>query len=351
MQSTAPSAVEAEAADGLQRLRYFQHFSDADGQVIAAGELERAATRLLYDDVLLKEGAPRQLILLLGHPRPDVQIAACRALVACCRFPSIQQEFVAENGVSALVPLLGRSGVDPMVCVHACLATTAVAQHPEGQEAFTGAGALRKLMVLARDELHPAQDEAAAALAAVGGHKSAANSVAVTSVSSQEAAESFVLMVAHGGSVSREQAALGIRQLCGTARSRQRLVDAGAVRALLGCCDFWKLEAARAAALALAALCEEPSAARAVPAAQVPPATEGQSKPRSGLDCLEVFVDSKDGATRLAGIRPEPTPGPEPQRSLSPPHFSPQACACSRASASSPRTTRAAAPPSARPRG
>ena len=148
----------------------------------------------------------------------------------------------------------------------------------------------------------------------MGGHKSAANSVAVTSVSSQEAAESFVLMVAHGGSVSREQAALGIRQLCGTARSRQRLVDAGAVRALLGCCDFWKLEAARAAALALAALCEEPSAARAVPAAQVPPATEGQSKPRSGLDCLEVFVDSKDGATRLAGIRPEPTPGPEPQR-------------------------------------
>ena len=155
MQSTAVSAAEAEAADGLQRLRYFQHFSDADGQVIAAGELERAAARLLYDDVLLKEGAPRQLILLLGNPRPDAQIAACRALVACCRFPSIQQEFVAENGVGPLVPLLGRSGVDPMVCVHACLATTAVAQHPEGQEAFTGAGALRKLMVLARDELHP----------------------------------------------------------------------------------------------------------------------------------------------------------------------------------------------------
>ena len=310
MQSTAVSAAEAEAADGLQRLRYFQHFSDADGQVIAAGELERAAARLLYDDVLLKEGAPRQLILLLGNPRPDAQIAACRALVACCRFPSIQQEFVAENGVGPLVPLLGRSGVDPMVCVHACLATTAVAQHPEGQEAFTGAGALRKLMVLARDELHPAQDEAAAALAAVGGHKSAANSAAVTSVSSQEAAESFVLMVAHGGSISREQASLGIRQLCGTARSRQRLVDAGAVPALLGCSDFWKPEVAKAAALALAGLCEEPSAARAVPSAQVPPATEGQSKPRSGLDCLEVFVDSKDGATRLAGTNPNPNPNP-----------------------------------------
>ena len=335
MESVAPTAADAEAADGLQRLRYFQHFSDADGQVIAAGELERAATRLLYDDVLLKEGAPRQLILLLGNPRPDAQIAACRALVACCRFPSIQQEFVAENGVGPLVPLLGRSGVDPMVCVHACLVTTAVAQHPEGQEAFAGAGALRKLMVLARDELHPAQDEAAAALAAVGGHESAANSGGKTSVSSQEAAESFVLMVAHGGWVSREQAANGIRQLCGTARrdrtarqanwvrSSQRLVEAGAVPALLGCCDFWKPQVAKAAALALASLCEEPSAARAVPSANVPPAargllspeataaTEAQSKPRSGLDCLEFFVDSEDGATRLAGTNPNPNPEPQ----------------------------------------
>ena len=167
--------------------------------------------RLLYDDVLLKEGAPRQLIRLLGNARPEVQVAACRALVACCRFPAVQQEFVAENGVAPLVPLLRRSGVDPMVCVHACLAVTAVAQHPEGQEAFTAAGALRKLMVLARDELHPAQDEAAAALAAVGGHKAAANSAAVSSVSGQEAAESFVLMVANGGSVSREQVSVAGR--------------------------------------------------------------------------------------------------------------------------------------------
>ena len=39
----AASAADTEAANGLQRLQYFQHFSDADGQVIAAGELERAA--------------------------------------------------------------------------------------------------------------------------------------------------------------------------------------------------------------------------------------------------------------------------------------------------------------------
>ena len=34
----------------------------------------------------------------------------CRALVACCRFPTIQQEFVAENGVGGLMPLLSREG-------------------------------------------------------------------------------------------------------------------------------------------------------------------------------------------------------------------------------------------------
>ena len=39
----------------------------------------------------------------------------------------------------------------------------------------------------------------------MGGHKAAATSAAVTSVSGQEAAESFVLMVANGGSVSRRQ--------------------------------------------------------------------------------------------------------------------------------------------------
>jgi hypothetical protein len=201
-----PSAAEAAAADALQRMRYFAHFSDADGLIMAAGELEKAAPNLLYHDVLLKETAPRQLIRLMANARPDAQIAACRALVACCRFPTIQQEFVAENGVGGLMPLLSREGVAPMVCVAACLAATAVAQHPEGQEALTGAGALRKLMVLARDELHPAQDEAAAALAAVGGHRAAAASAGGKSVSGQDAAESFVVMVASGGAVSREQA-------------------------------------------------------------------------------------------------------------------------------------------------
>ena len=39
-----------------------------------------AAPLLLYEDVLLQQGAPKQLIRLLGNPRPDAQIAACRAL-------------------------------------------------------------------------------------------------------------------------------------------------------------------------------------------------------------------------------------------------------------------------------
>ena len=47
------------------------------------------------------------------------------------------------------------------------------------------------------------------------------------------------------------QASLGIRQLCGTARSRQHLTDAGAVPALLSNCDFWEPEVAKAAGLAL----------------------------------------------------------------------------------------------------
>ena len=53
-----PSAAEAAAADALQRMRYFAHFSDADGLIMAAGELEKAAPNLLYHDVLLKETAP-----------------------------------------------------------------------------------------------------------------------------------------------------------------------------------------------------------------------------------------------------------------------------------------------------
>ena len=49
--------------------------------------------------------------------------------------------------------------------VAACVAIQGLAPHPEAREALVGAGALRPLLLLARDEFHPAQDEAAAALA------------------------------------------------------------------------------------------------------------------------------------------------------------------------------------------
>lgn len=264
-------SADADAANSLQRMRYFAHFSDADGLIAAAAELEAAAPLLLYEDVLLKEHAPRQLIKLLANPRADAQIAACRALTACCRFPAFQLEFVAEQGVPLLVGLLSREGVQPMVAVAASLTSLALANHPEAQQALMDAGALRRLMALARDELHPAQDEAAAALAQVGGHKAAAEAInEKRGVGGPDAAESFVVMASGGGSVSREQACLGMRQLCGSSRNRVQLANAGAVPALLCCCDFWQPEVARAASLALASLCEEPLAARQLPPAIVP---------------------------------------------------------------------------------
>ena len=50
------------------------------------------------------------------------------------------------------------------------LDTLALAKHPDAQEALANEGALRRLMALARDELHPAQDEGRGTRA-VGGHK------------------------------------------------------------------------------------------------------------------------------------------------------------------------------------
>ena len=314
-------SAESDAANALQRLRYFAHFSDADGLIAAAAELEAAAPLLLHEDVLLKEHAPRQLIKLLANPRADAQIAACRALTACCRFPAFQLEFVAEQGVPLLVGLLSRTEVQPMVAVAASLTSLALANHPEAQQALMEAGALRRLMALARDELHPAQDEAAAALAQVGGHKAAAEAINdKRGVGGPDAAESFVVMASGGGSVSREQACLGMRQLCGTSRNRMQLADAGAVSALLCCCDFWQPEVARAASLALASLCEEPAAARQLPPAIVPiqgelvAAAKGGARapaPHAGSPhCTRTIPAAWHFLTTARVFRRERSPGP-----------------------------------------
>ena len=230
-------------------MRFFSHFSDVDGLIGGALELVAIAPKLLSPDVLLRERVVRQLVSLLSRPRAEAQVAACRALVAVCRFEALQQEWVAEQGVPPLVALLESEVRE--VQVAACLAAEAVGSHPEGQEALVQAGALNRLMALARDELHPAQDEAAAALAQLGGtrRRGAAGGGAAREhkgggEGAADAIESFVLMLRRGGAISREQAALGVCHLCrlsaqSTAKERRamagRLVKAGALPALLAC--------------------------------------------------------------------------------------------------------------------
>ena len=81
----------------------------------------------------LRERVVRQLVSLPSRPRAEAQVAACRALVAVCRFEALQQEWVAEQGVPPLVALLESEVRE--VQVAACLAAEAVGSHPEGQEA------------------------------------------------------------------------------------------------------------------------------------------------------------------------------------------------------------------------
>ena len=321
MAGSHDDAAEEKCAHTLSMMRFFSHFSDVDGLIGGALELVAIAPKLLSPDVLLRERVVRQLVSLLSRPRAEAQVAACRALVAVCRFEALQQEWVAEQGVPPLVALLESEVRE--VQVAACLAAEAVGSHPEGQEALVQAGALNRLMALARDELHPAQDEAAAALAQLGGRGGAAQQAAVLRAAkgggegAADAIESFVLMLRRGGAISREQAALGVCHLCrssaqSTAKERRamagRLVKAGALPALLACADFWQPQVARAAAAALAALTEDAGAAvalmRATPAdieksAGAPSMAAGGG---GGLGALLTMVGSTDGATQLAAL-------------------------------------------------
>ena len=131
----------------------------------------------------------------------------------------------------------------------------------------------------------------------------------VVAVAGGEAVESFVLMAQRGGAISREQAAYGLRQLCRSGESREQLVDAGAVEALLCCAEHWRVEVPRAAAAALAALTEEPVAARRLPLASLPalqlpagvdPNLSGGGS--GGIAIIRYLSASPDGATRLAAL-------------------------------------------------
>ena len=300
-------------------IRFFRTHADEDGMISAAYDLAAAAAALTSPEPLLRLETIEPLMGMLESTRADARLAGCTAVRAACRFDAVQQECVAQ-GAAALVTGLLADGM-AAVQLEACRTVEVIARHSEGREAFTRVGSVPVLLRLARDELHPAQEQAAAALAfAVGldtdgdtahghgdgdgdgnGHGRALGAVRVratprtaaavvkappaskaaaapsstmpalvgrssTAASSTASAEpdplkSFVIMAESGGAISREQAAHGLRRLCRTSLGRRRLVRSGAVEALLSCTAHWKVEVIRAAATALEALTKEPAAA------------------------------------------------------------------------------------------
>ena len=373
---------DARAASAAKLLRFFSANSDIDGQISTANELVTVANQLLGPEVLIRESIAALLTGLVQSPRADAQLASCSALAACCRFDAVQQDFVAHGGVPSLVSALNSESA--AVQVAACIAMEAVARHQEGREALAQTAAARKLLVFARDVLHPAQEPAAAALSKAVGLDSAvqhaldsglgsapvstgaagkqwaasskgagpsgsgasgASSAAAdgsapgtskggrggangggggAEVASAETVSSFVAMATTGSSVSRLQAAQGIRHLCRWGASRRLLVRAGALDALLRCHDHWQPDVPRAAAVALAALTEEPLGALELPRCRVSgikaaagdvkgeggggkggggddsDAGDGGYELRDGVTVLTILTASSDGATRLA---------------------------------------------------
>ena len=159
MAGSHDDVAEEKCAHTLSMMRFFSHFSDVDGLIGGALELVAIAPKLLSPDVLLRERVVRQLVSLLSRPRAEAQVAACRALVAVCRFEALQQEGWRSRACR-LVALLESEVREVQV---AALAAEAAGCTPRA-EALVQVGALNWLMALARDEFHPAQDEVAAAL-------------------------------------------------------------------------------------------------------------------------------------------------------------------------------------------
>ena len=354
----------------VAHLKYFLQFNDAVGAISAAIEIGTETKALLGPEELLSAGVVELLIMLLQNPRADAQAAAASAAAAACRFEEVQVEWVALQGAAPLTAVLANG--HPEAQLEACRAAAAIAMHRDGREALAQAGAVRALLRIARDVLHPAQEHAAAALATAVGlegatprlpsvgstrkqpirasRRAAASSSAASASASataaaiaaagssgtqpqpphgsraaaaaaaaaegvdavaaagSEAIDSFVLMAQRGGGISREQAAYGLRHLCRSADSRVKLVDAGAVEALLCCADHFRVEVPRAAAAALAALTEEPAAATRLPAASLPPSqlpagvNPADFVNSSGVAIIHSLSAVADGATRLAAL-------------------------------------------------
>ena len=120
MAGSHDDVAEEKCAHTLSMMRFFSHFSDVDGLIGGALELVAIAPKLLSPDVLLRERVVRQLVSLLSRPRAEAQVAACRALVAVCRFEALQQEWVAEQGVPPLVALLESEVREVQVAASSC---------------------------------------------------------------------------------------------------------------------------------------------------------------------------------------------------------------------------------------
>ena len=159
--------ADRQASKAIKLIRFFGAHSDVDGQISSAKEAAAVVPRLLGPEVLLRERVATLLVSLIQSPRADAQLSACEALTACCRFDVMKQEWVVHGGVEPLVTALSSESL--AVQIAACIATESIGQHSDGREALAKTVAPRKLLAFARDELHPAQEKAAAALAQVVG--------------------------------------------------------------------------------------------------------------------------------------------------------------------------------------
>ena len=228
----------------VAHLKYFLQFNDAVGAISAAIEIGTETKALLGPEELLSAGVVELLIMLLQNPRADAQAAAASAAAAACRFEEVQVEWVALQGAAPLTAVLANG--HPEAQLEACRAAAAIAMHRDGREALAQAGAVRALLRIARDVLHPAQEHAAAALATAVGLEGATPSVGSTRIGpAPQLLGSVARLLARGSrsavrllDCSRAAPAL----CCSAARlhrcSAARLLGCSAARLLAcGCCS------------------------------------------------------------------------------------------------------------------
>ena len=103
------------------------------------------------------------LACVLAHDCFALSSPLPAAVEAICRFEELQLEWIALEGAAPLARVLATGQQEAQL--QACRAAAAVARHRDGREALAQEGAVKALLRIARDVLHPAQEHAAAALA------------------------------------------------------------------------------------------------------------------------------------------------------------------------------------------